>query len=187
MIRKIEGEYPAFVLNTTNTTYLFRVRKTGQLEHIYYGSRIHVASADDLAEQHSVAQGNSIAYTQEDLDMTLEDICLEMSGYGKGDIREPFVEVVCHNGSTTTDFVYESDAITTGKPEFETLPGSYAKDDEVDHLCIRMKDKNEGFVMELHYYVYEEEDVITRSTKFINESEHSVSLRRLMSNCVDFN
>ena len=187
MIRKIEGEYPAFVLNTTNTTYLFRVRKTGQLEHIYYGSRIHVASADDLAEQHSVAQGNSIAYTQEDLDMTLEDICLEMSGYGKGDIREPFVEVVCHNGSTTTDFVYESDVITTGKPEFETLPGSYAKDDEVDHLCIRMKDKNEGFVIELHYYVYEEEDVITRSTKFINESEHPVSLRRLMSNCVDFN
>ncbi|MCR5640081.1 MAG: alpha-galactosidase [Lachnospiraceae bacterium] len=187
MIRKIEGATCAFELQTANTTYLFAVRSTGQLEHIYYGSRIQVSDVEALKEQHCVQQGNSIAYTQDDLDMTLEDLCLEMSGYGKGDIREPLVEVVCYDGSSTTDFVYESSEITQGKAPFETLPGSYDEENRVEHLCVTMKDQNQGFHLELHYYVYEAEDVITRSTKFINDSAHPVSIRRLLSTCVDFN
>ena len=38
---------------------------------------------------------------------SLEDMRLEMSSYGKGDIREPFIEVVHADGSYTSDFVFE--------------------------------------------------------------------------------
>ena len=31
-----------FVLHTANTTYAFRKLSTGQLEHLYYGRKIHV-------------------------------------------------------------------------------------------------------------------------------------------------
>lgn len=188
MIRKLSGESPAFVLDTRNTSYAFKIMETGQPEHLYYGAKITVnemADLEALSEKRAFQQGNSIAYDQEHLSFTLEDVSLEMSGYGKGDIREPFVEVVAADGSFTTDFVYESDEIKSGKSELKTLPSSFG--DEVEGLHVTFKDKNNGYIIVLSYYVYEKEDVITRTAKFINASSATVSLRRLMSTQVDFN
>ena len=39
-----------------------------------------------------------------------------MSSYGKGDIREPFVEAILYDGAKTLDFRYE-DAVITGKKD----------------------------------------------------------------------
>ena len=188
MIRKLSGEHPGFILDTRKSTYAFRVMETGQLEHLYYGAKITVNEFSDLealTEKRAFQQGNSIAYDQEHLSFTLEDVPLEMSGYGKGDIREPFVEVVAADGSFTTDFVYESDEIKSGKTELKTLPSSFG--DDVEGLHVTLKDKNNAYTILLSYYVYEKEDVITRTAKFINSSSASVSLRRLMSTQVDFN
>ena len=66
----------SYVLHTDNTTYAFRVMETGQLEHLYYGRRISVENPDTLVEQHAYAPGNTIAYDQEHLNFTLEDMCL---------------------------------------------------------------------------------------------------------------
>lgn len=188
MIRKLNGECPAFVLDTKNTSYAFKVMETGQLEHLYYGAKITVNEVNDLeafVEKRAFQQGNSIAYDQEHLSFTLEDVCLETSGYGKGDIREPFVELVAADGSATTDFVYESDEIKKGKEELKTLPSSYGEN--VEGLHITLKDKNNGYTLILSYYVYEEEDVITRTAKFINTSSATVQLKRLMSAQLDLN
>ncbi len=188
MIRKLSGESPAFVLDTRNTSYAFKIMETGQPEHLYYGAKITVNELSDLealSEKRAFQQGNSIAYDQEHLSFTLEDVSLEMSGYGKGDIREPFVEVVAADGSFTTDFVYESDEIKSGKSELKTLPSSFG--DDVEGLHVTFKDKNNGYTIVLSYYVFEKEDVITRTAKFINSSSATVSLRRLMSTQVDFN
>ena len=188
MIRKLSGESPAFVLDTRNTSYAFKIMETGQPEHLYYGAKITVNELSDLealSEKRAFQQGNSIAYDQEHLSFTLEDVSLEMSGYGKGDIREPFVEVVAADGSFTTDFVYESDEIKSGKSELKTLPSSFG--DDVEGLHVTFKDKNNGYSIVLSYYVFEKEDVITRTAKFVNSSSATVSLRRLMSTQVDFN
>ena len=187
MIKKIEGAKPGFVLSTKNTSYAFHIMDTGHPEHIHYGARITAEKAEDLdamLEKHAFGQGNSINYDADHPDFTLEDVALEMSGYGKGDIREPFVELTAADGSATTDFVYDHDEIISGKEEFKTLPGS--KGDGVEQLVIYMKDKNNGYTIELHYYVYEAEDVITRSAKFINTGSADVVLRRMMSTQVDF-
>lgn len=88
-----------FVLHTAHTTYAFRKLPTGQLEHLYYGRKIHVCEPLDenavapLIEKHTFQPGNSCVYDREHDAYTLEDLCLEMSAYGKGDIREPFVEL----------------------------------------------------------------------------------------------
>lgn len=176
-----------YILHTSHNTYAFCVMETGQLEHLYYGRKIAVGNPQALIEQHAFASGNTIAYDQEHMDFTLEDMCLETSGYGKGDIREPFVEVIAADGSATTDFVFESGEIIEGKEPLKTLPSSYDESGEVEHLLITMKDKNHGYTMQLHYYVFAKTDVIVRSTKFINTSEEAVSLTRLMSTQVDFN
>lgn len=175
-----------FQLDTAATTYCFRVLDTGHLEHLYYGRKIKVTDPDSLVEKHAFPPGNTIAYDQEHLAFTLEDMCLEMSGYGKGDIREPFVEVVCADGSTTTDFIFEKAEKIQGKEPFETLPGSYDDTNQVEQLIVTLKDRNHGFTLELHYYVFADCDVISRSAKFINSSQEPVRLTRLMSSQIDF-
>ncbi len=170
-----------FTLETRNTSYIFSVMETGQLEHMYYGHKIHPLNGAAIKEKHAFAPGNTIAYTNDHGEFTLEDMPLEMSGYGKGDIREPFIELVAADGSSSTDFVYESHEITTGRVPLETLPSSYDEKGDSMHLCVVMKDRNNGYTLELHYHVFEECDVITRSSVFINTSDAPVDLKRLMS------
>mgnify|MGYP001176638930 CR=1 FL=1 len=77
-----------FVLHTEHTTYAFRKLPTGQLEHLYYGRKIHVCEPLDenavapLIEKHTFQPGNSCVYDREHDAYTLEDLCLEMSAYG---------------------------------------------------------------------------------------------------------
>lgn len=181
-----------FVLHTAHTTYAFHVLPSGQLEHLYYGRKIKVKeplteeSIAALVEKHSFPPGTSNVYSNEHRNFTLDDIRLEMSSYGKGDMREPFIEVIHADGSYTSDFVYDSFAITVGKEEFETLPGSYDEKNEVEHLCVALKDRNADMMLELHYYVYADCDVITRSVRFLNQSREPVKLTRLMSTQLDF-
>lgn len=173
-----------FVLETDNTTYCFRVMKTGHLEHLYYGRKITLKSDEDaqaLIEKHAFMQGNTNAYDQENTAFSLEDLRLEMSSYGKGDIREPFVEVIHGDGSYTSDFLFEKADISKGKEEYKTLPSSYDEKNEVDHLCVTLRDRQYSMALELHYYVYEDCDVITRSARLVNESSEEIKLTRLMS------
>jgi alpha-galactosidase len=180
----ITSENGVFTLNTDNTTYAFRVMESGHLEHLYYGRRVH-ASESVMMEKHAFAPGNTVTYSKDFASFSLEDVCLEMSGWGKGDIREPFVEVVHGDGSRTSDFLFEKAEISDEKPEFETLPGSFAKNGEVERLVIYLKDKNYNLAMELHYCVYADCDVITRSAKLVNEGSDSVRVERLMSMQLD--
>ena len=118
MIRK---EKDLFILETEHTTYCLRVMQTGHLEHLYYGRRLRLPDgigADALVEKRQFAPGNTNYYNDENKALTLEDLRLEMSAYGKGDIREPFIEVVHADGSYTSDFLYQGASIQKGKPEF---------------------------------------------------------------------
>ncbi|SFG63893.1 alpha-galactosidase [Lachnospiraceae bacterium C7] len=181
IIRK--GNY--FQLDTKTTSYCFRVLETGHLEHLYYGEKITVDSEDEaefLSEKHEFAPGNSILYSNERTNFSLEDERLEMSSYGKGDIREPFVIIAGEDGNITSDFLYKDAVIEKGKTPFETLPGSYDKNQEVDHLTITLLDKNMGVELELHYFVYEDTDVISRSSKIYNLNERkSIYVEKIMS------
>lgn len=187
----IREENHVFELSTPHTTYAFRVLETGHLEHLYYGRKITLfsekgAAAEPLFEKHAFAPGNTNVYDQQHKNFSLEDICLEMSSYGKGDIREPFVEIIHEDGSVTSDFLFDSACVTEQKPEFTTLPGSYDESGKVEHLCVTLRDKQYDLTLELHYYVYEDCDVITRSARLQNDSKEPVKLLRLMSAQLDF-
>lgn len=175
-----------FQLETDKTSYLFEVMDTGHLEHLYYGRKIRFRDTEALREKHPFAPGNGIWYDNEHKNLGLEDLCLEMSSHGKGDIREPFIEVVHADGSFTSDFLYDSFEISDRKPEDALLPGSYSEDGKVEHLALKLKDQGYGLTLELHYCVYPECDVITRSARLINDSMETVELKRLMSIQLDF-
>ncbi|MCM1308166.1 MAG: alpha-galactosidase [Butyrivibrio sp.] len=186
MIEKIDGR---FILHTAGTTYCFRVLPTGHLEHLYYGRRLTLPSGEGmepLFEKHAFAPGNTNLYDKESTQFSLEDVRLEMSSYGKGDIREPFVEIVHADGSSTSDFLFESAEIKKGKDSFAALPGSYGGEDEVEQLCVTLRDSGYGLLLELYYYVYEDCDVICRSARLINNSKENIRLLRLLSAQLDF-
>ena len=112
MIRRIGN---VFVLDTPNTTYAFGVIPSGQLEHLYYGEKISIDSEEEaavLAEKRLCLPGNTVAYSAEHSNFSLEVIRLEASGAGKGDVREPMIEVTHADGSYTSDFVFADAKIT---------------------------------------------------------------------------
>ena len=257
-----------YVLNTKRTTYIMRVMESGHMEHVYYGRRIHTFDTDDednngvtqhsqqiqassdisaIIEKHTCPPGNTICYNSEYTAYSLEDVCLEMSSYGKGDIREPFIEVRHPDGSITSDFLYESAVtgkcrksryITSGKVlnkdntveiadntkkhpidaeivddkkqsinaqitgndkkhyisaetdsynNYLIMPASYDDNKEVEYITITLTDMTYGLKLELNYYIYEDEDVITRNAVLYNTGRDNVSIDRLMSMQLDFN
>lgn len=186
MIRRFDK---VFVLDTNNTTYCFKVLPTGQLEHLYYGNRIEIDSAIEaevLSEKHAFAPGNTNIYDQQHPEYSLEDMRLEMSSYGKSDIREPFIEITHADGGRTCDYLFDSAEIRNSKEPLKGLPSSYSDKNPVQELVVTLKDKNYNLDLELHYSVFEEQNVIVRSSKLINNSDDKIILNRLMSMQLDF-
>lgn len=189
MIRIVENS--TFVLETKHTSYIFRVLPTGHLEHLYYGRKIRVADEeafffDGLAEPHEFMPGNAIAYDNENTKYTLNDIRLEMSAYGKGDVREPFLVLRHADGSATSDFIFDSARIEKGALTLETLPTAYDESGEAERLVVTLKDVNYDLSLQLNYTVYENEDVITRNAILKNTSDTPIVIERLLSNQIDF-
>ena len=186
MIRQLGN---VFVLDTKSTTYVFQVLPSGHLEQLYYGKRIQIQAEEDvvvLTEKRLCLAGNAVCYSSEYPALGLEDVCLEMSSHGKGDIRDPFIEVTHADGSYTSDFLFEKAEIKPGKASFVTLPGSYEENGCVETLIVTLKDKSYDLTLELYYYVFEDYDVISRASKLINTSEDDITLERLMSLQLDF-
>ena len=190
MIKKYNN---IFLINTRNTTYMFSVLKTGHVEHLYYGKRLfsdEISNKEDivrqtaeaLREKREFAPGNTIVYSKDAQDTALEDICLEMSSYGKGDVREPFIELIHDDGTSTSDFLYSTAEIKESSHRNETLPGSYG---ETEALELKLKEKEYDLELVITYAVFEECDVITRSARLINNSAVPVVVKRLMSTQLD--
>ncbi len=186
MVRQLDN---VFVLDTRHTTYCFQVLESGHLEHLYYGKKLRIDRASDvtaLAEKQPFPPGNANVYDEKFAKLSLESLRLEMSAYGKGDIREPFVEVIHADGSYTSDFLYSKAEIAQKKAPLLTLPSAYEEDGETWELTVFLQDAQYGLTMELHYSVFADRDVIVRSAKLCNTGDQPVELTRLMSAQLDF-
>ena len=187
MIRVFEGEKPAFALDTQRTSYAFRILDTGHPEQLYYGTRIPIEepSLDALGEKRAFPTGNSVSYDAEHPELVLENVCLEFSSLGKGDYREPMLEVIAPDGSRTSDFLYESYIKDDEQPKQTPLPGSYSEDGKAEHLCVTFRDRNTGLVLETHYYVWEDCDCICRRATLRNDTSVPADIDRLLSMQLD--
>lgn len=182
MIKRISGEQAAFHLLTENTSYLIRITESGHPSHLYYGRKIDAENESDLApliERREFEIGNTVVYSEEHPTVMLEDMCLEMSSLGHGDVREPFIELIKPNGSRSCDFLFDSAQIDDKLPRLEGLPTSYDENGKGEHLCLTLKDGK--LVLELNYYVYPDCDIITRTARLINNGSEKIELLRLLS------
>lgn len=53
-----------YVLDTDNTSYAFAVLGSGQLEHLYYGRKLHANEAV-MTEKHTFIPGNTNVYNKD--------------------------------------------------------------------------------------------------------------------------
>lgn len=197
MIQIVKDTRPWFFLQTTHSTYGMRVMETGHLEHLYYGERITVDTQDPsscapLVIQRAFAPGNTCIYTKEQPQISMEDVCLEVGTCGKGDIREPFLEVCFTDGSVTSDFTFVSFEVLTLKDRDERmqasgLPHSYSEEESSSAKCLHiiLQDATNRLELQLFYTVYEDCNVITRSACLLNRSDTFVTIERCMSAQLD--
>ena len=188
MIRRFEGDAPAFLLETAHTSYAFRVLPSGHLEQLWYGPRIAVTGAEELAslaEKRAFEPGNSIVYSPEHPLFVPDDTCLEYSAAGKGDLREPALALVRADGTRTVDPVFVSAEISPEKRPLEGLPAAYTEDGPAEQLRVLLRDAAGGVELELDYTVYADCDVICRSVLLTNGEAAPLRVERLMSMQLD--
>ncbi|MCR5214304.1 MAG: alpha-galactosidase [Eubacterium sp.] len=178
------GKY--FILNTEDTTYLMRVTPYGILEHLYYGKRIRVTdSLDGLVERQEFLLGNNNQYRSDVPAVTLNNLCMEVSSEGKGDNREAFVVIEYSDKSRTSDFVFEAYNIDNDKEDLITLPSSYGISGEANHLRLVLKERFHDVRLYLDYYVFEKENIISRTAKIVNYMDEPIIIKQLMSAQLD--
>lgn len=180
MITEDNGLY---LMETEHTLYAFALMETGHLEHLYYGRKIDMQrdARAALSYQWINPDGCAVLYGQEYGNIGMNHACLEVSGTGKGDFRQPFLAAVMPDGSRTTDFIYESHEITAGTAVLATLPSAYDETGQSSTLRIRLKERYHKLTLELRYCVFPQCDCITRSAVLINDGAEAVTVERFMS------
>lgn len=72
----------------------------------------------------------------------MEALTQEYPSYGNPDLRSPAIQIKLSNGTTVTDFRYESHEIYKGKRILKGLPATYVEnEDEAETIEITLKDK----------------------------------------------
>lgn len=170
-----------FHLETENSSYVFRVLENQQLQHLYYGKRIHVKeNYGNLASYQK--RGFEVSYTADEERIQLSMIPNEYAAYGKGDFRHPAYQVQDATGSRITELKYQGYTLSTGKKRLEILPSTFDDDgDRSEVLTITLKDDIIGLVVKLNYTVFPGQNVIVRNVDFINEGQSDLKLLKAMS------
>ncbi len=180
----IDCQNGEFRLSTNNTSYWLRTTKYRHVEHVYYGGRLPDDQAmEPLAVKRVMPTGGTVAYAGNDNAYCLDNLCLEWSGIGKGDYREPPAEIRMPDGTYTTDFVYQSHRVEKGSVPMETLPSAEAEDAET--LIITLLDEPGQVFLDLYYTVFAQMDVIARRAVLRNENKQPLVIRRLLSFMLD--
>lgn len=173
-----------FHLQTANTSYIFKILENGQAGQLYYGQRIPVKdNYANLASREEHDCTNTL--TVEQSDFQLELIKQEYAGLGKGDYRYPAYQLTYQNGSRTSEFVYQDYKVEAGKKRLANLPSTF--DDQgtdAQTLTLEFKDELANVLLQLHYTIFEKEDVIVRSATYINHG-NPINLNRALSAQLD--
>lgn len=171
-----------FHLQTKHTSYVFHVIEDGSLGQLYYGPKIPFK--DDYAnlntrEEHDCTNTR----TDEDVEFQAELLKQECAGLGKGDYRYPAFQITYPNGSRTSEFQYRDYELKDGKARLTGLPSTFA-DDSNDSQTLTVKLADGDLELQLHYTIFADEDVIVRSTTFVNHGK-TVFLNRALSAQLD--
>lgn len=151
------GEQKALIeVSTQNQTMLFSVRENGQVAFLYWGDRIG-----------DIASFDAVKYKNQP-DTRDEFISQLYPSYGGRYYLNPALAVVHHDGSLTTELVYDSHQQTT-------------LDTNRTETVVRLKDKLYPITVDIRFIAYQQEDVITQSVALSHRERGTIRVEQLAS------
>lgn len=146
-----------FLLNTGTASYAFGVDDQGLVRHLYWGKKIDSAEDFELPVLTEVSTNDPV------FEITRE----EFPVYGGLRYKEHCLKATFADGTRETVYQYL---------DFEIVPG-----EACEELILHLKDAYYDFFIDLHYRVYEEEDLMERSVTVSNRSSGPVQIEKLHS------
>ncbi len=150
-----EQQEKAIQIHTDKLSMVFSVREDGKVYFQYFGDKI----SSDLAV-FSERQKNP--YYGESAEPEL------LVAYGGRNAFEPALRLVHSDGALTTDLIYVSDV-------------NVIVDDNVNETIIRFKDKIYPVFVDIHFKVYQKENIICEHIVIQNEGENEVVIEKMAS------
>ncbi|MGM9907048.1 alpha-galactosidase [Limosilactobacillus sp.] len=174
-----------FHLFNNQVSYIIKILRNDQLGQLYFGRRVPDRPDHSYLVENGYRPMTSYVYDN-DYDFSLGNARQEYPAYGTTDYRMPAVEIKQPNGSTVTNFRYQSHRIYAGKPKLAGLPATYVKDeDEATTLEVRLYDDVIDVDLILSYTIFADYAAIARSVRFLNRSRQNYQLTTAMSMNLD--
>ena len=164
----------SFLLKNENFSYLFRVGKYGELRHLHFGAPISLTDAGALDVIPGLGWGSNIVLDDSDPGSCLDYIPLEWSGSGRGDYREPPLEI-----GESTNLCYVNHRILDGPaPMVCTLPQAKGDCETLEVVL-----EQPGLRVKLYYTLFE--TALVRRTVIENTGKEDRQLLKCMSFSLD--
>ena len=177
----INKDETVFHLEMKDSSYIFRILENGELQHLYFGKRIHVKENYNQLMAYE-KRGFEVSFSEEFEDIQQSMIQNEYSSYGKGDFRHPAFQVQGMNGSRITTLKYQGFELEKGKNRLNSLPSTF---DDIgqcaETLTIILTDSILDLTVRLNYTIFPEYNVLVRNTEFLNNSNNKLTLLKAMS------
>ncbi len=174
-----------FKLDTSASSYILKLDRSGYLTHIYYGAKLDEYDIEHLCVREGHDSTVPLTASIPDWRFSLDTAAMEYPCYGTGDFRIPALQIKNADGNLNTDYRYKSHSITKGKSTIPGMPSTFAGVDEAETLAIVGTDIT-GAEVTLYYTVFSSHPVITRRVSVKNTSHVPMMLERVYSTAVDF-
>ncbi len=181
-----DNENKVFFLNTKNTEYQIKINEYNMVLHSFYGPAVGNEDMSYLITTIDRGFSGNSYEASGDRGTSPDTLPFEYSTYGAGDYRISAFTGFSQNGSRTTDLRYSKHTIFSGKRELKELPYVREMEDKTDSLIIELSDDAAGIRVELIYSVFEEKDIITRSSRITNFAKETYTLTKAASMSMDF-
>ncbi|MDQ6422807.1 alpha-galactosidase [Paenibacillus sp. LHD-117] len=174
-----------FHLQSGGASYVLGVTKQGYLAHYYWGRKVRGTALERLLELKERASF-SPSTDLEQRELSLDVMPQEYPVYGSSDFRMPAFQAQLADGTTVTEFVYDSHRIVPGKPALPGLPAVYAESaEEAETLEIDLLDAHSGLRVTLSYTAFANHNAIARSVNVANDGQTPIKLLRAYSASFD--
>ena len=174
-----------FHIYNGSISYIIKILENGHLGHLYFGKRL---TDKESFSYHMAWEPRSLAACaiKDNPSFSLQHTRQEYPCYGTSDFHYPALEVCQQNGSSISDFKYQSHRIFSGKKKLEGLPATYTEDDkEAKTLEFVLFDEISETQLILSFCIYAAYPVVTRHARFVQIGDQTVELNRAMSVCLD--
>ncbi len=171
-----------FHLTGKNTSYIMALNEYGDLLHYYFGKKL--LNRDYSAK---IKNDDRTLMCCDENGFFLGTALQEYPAYGYTDLRNPAYIAKNNLGDSVSKLCYKSYCIKENETAYiEGMPSVFRGNLTPSTLEITLCDEITGLRIILSYTVFEEYDIILRSTKFINDSQNDIDIDSAYSASVDF-